>query len=136
MTSAGYLALLSSPWYLNVVSYGALEDLWADFYSADPQNFTGTEAQRAKVIGGELSIWGEWVDATNLLTTTWPRASPVAERLWSQSSVTDVADAQGRLEEHRCRLIARDIPARALGPSFCAREYVPSYTPPWGKLQG
>lgn len=38
VTSAGYHAILSSPWYLNRISYG--QD-WAVHYKADPQDFDG-----------------------------------------------------------------------------------------------
>lgn len=34
-----------------------------------------------------------------------PRALAVAERLWSSKSVTDLADADSRLWEHRCRYL-------------------------------
>ena len=34
-----------------------------------------------------------------------PRASAVAERLWSNQNVTDIKDAGNRIEEHRCRMI-------------------------------
>lgn len=38
VTAAGFRALLSSPWYLNRISYGAD---WKQYYTCDPQNFTG-----------------------------------------------------------------------------------------------
>jgi hexosaminidase len=71
-----------------------------------------------------LSYYLEYIDATNVITTLWPRAASVAERLWSAIDVTDVAAATSRLEEHRCRYIKRGIPAApASGPSYCSYEY-------------
>ncbi|XP_008421770.1 beta-hexosaminidase subunit beta isoform X1 [Poecilia reticulata] len=120
ITSAGYKTLLSAPWYLNHITYG--QD-WPGFYKADPQDFQGTEEQKKLVIGGEACMWGEYVDATNLIPRLWPRASAVAERLWSAKEVTDTGDAFSRLSLHRCRLVERGIPAEPLTPSFCLHEY-------------
>ncbi|MED6257252.1 hypothetical protein ATANTOWER_016422 [Ataeniobius toweri] len=120
VTAAGYTTILSAPWYLDYISVG--QD-WQKYYKVEPLNFNGTEEQKKLVIGGEACLWGEYVDATNLTPRLWPRASAVAERLWSAKEVTDIGDAYSRLSVHRCRLVVRGIPAEPLSPSFCPHEY-------------
>ncbi|KAG7276262.1 hypothetical protein CRUP_018644 [Coryphaenoides rupestris] len=103
MTKAGYRVLLAAPWYINHIAYG--QD-WRISYNVHPQNFSGTEEQKKLVIGGEVSMWGEYVDATNLSPRLWPRACAAAERLWSDENQTLSADAAlPRLQEFRCRLL-------------------------------
>ena len=65
----------------------------------------GDEAARRRLIGGEATLWAEFVDGTNSLSRLWPRASAVAERLWSSIDVNNPEDAQFRLDVHRCRML-------------------------------
>lgn len=120
VTKMGLRTIISQPWYLNYISYGAD---WIKYYTFDPYNFNGTDAQKKLVIGGEACMWSEYVDSTNLTPRMWPRASAVAERLWSDASVTDTVEAASRLHEQRCRLINRNIPAEPLDPGFCNIEW-------------
>lgn len=117
VTAAGYRALLSACWYLDHISYG---NDWTKYYICDPQNFPGTPVQKSLVIGGEACVWGEYVDATNLISRTWPRASAVAERLWSPITAKSAKKAAPRFEEHRCRMMRRGLLVEPQnGPGFC-----------------
>ena len=69
-------AILAAPWYLNYISYGVD---WDQFYKVEPTDFGATEAEKSRVIGGSLAMWGEYVDGTNILPRTWPRASAVGK---------------------------------------------------------
>lgn len=130
VTAAGARGVQSDGWYLSRIALGAT---WMDYYANDPQNFTGTPAQKALVLGGETALWGEFVDATNVIARQWPFGAAVAERLWSVAADTqDVTDAALRLHVLRCRMLNRGIGAQpANGPSFCPREYVQPYMPPF-----
>jgi len=140
VSKAGFHSVLSAPFYLNYISYG--ED-WPKYYSVEPSNFTGGDAaQKAGLIGGlEVCMWSEFVDASNFISRTWPRAASVGERAWSDASVRDVDDARFRLHEFRCKLVARGIDAEPItsggsatelnGHNYCPQEWVPRYQRPW-----
>jgi len=116
----GQPIVLSACWYLNYIQTPYPGADWEKYYTCDPRNFNGTEAQKDLVIGGEVAIWSEFVDGTNLLSRLWPRASAVAERLWSDANATqDVDTARLRLDQHRCRMLFRGIPAAPILNGYC-----------------
>ncbi|XP_027196686.2 beta-hexosaminidase subunit beta-like [Dermatophagoides pteronyssinus] len=116
----GYKMILSACWYLNYISYPYPGNDWEKYYMCDPRNFSGTDDERDLVIGGEACMWGEFVDGTNLLSRLWPRASAVAERLWSDPEQTqDIDTARLRLDQHRCRMLRRSIPASPILNGYC-----------------
>jgi len=99
---------------------------------SDNENSSSTSASwgppqgvASLVIGGEACLWGEQIDSTNLLSTAWPRASAVAERLWTSSDSLPVAlddDVRERMAVHRCRLVARGVSASPVDTRSCPFE--------------
>ncbi|XP_041985086.1 beta-hexosaminidase subunit beta-like [Aricia agestis] len=122
--NSGHQVLFSSSWYLD-----HLDKNWQYMYQADPRamvvNATGNRTLAAGVVGGEACMWGEMVDDRNVINRVWPRASAVAERLWSSgeegTSWYQIPLAvYNRLEEHTCRMIRQGIDAQPpSAPGFC-----------------
>lgn len=90
---AGHAVLLSNGYYID------LNHPAADHYANDPLPADSplTPAQQKLVLGGEATMWSEWVTPDNIDSRVWPRSAAVAERLWSPRSVNDVADMYRRL---------------------------------------
>jgi len=120
ITAANYnvIASPSNYWYLNIQT-----NTWQVMYSYEPFTDIPTSQQKL-IIGGETALWGEYVDEMNIESSLYPRASAPAERLWSQSYVTDQTSFQSRLEVQRCRLVQRGFSSAPVAPSFCSIQYV------------
>uniref|UniRef100_A0A915Q0B9 beta-N-acetylhexosaminidase n=1 Tax=Setaria digitata TaxID=48799 RepID=A0A915Q0B9_9BILA len=120
-TDKGYYAILSTCWYLDYISSSAD---WKTYYNCDPQDFNSNETQKRLVLGGEAALWGEWVNESNVISRLWPRASAVAERLWSSAKMKNAEEAWPRLYEMQCRMTAQGYPIQpANGPGYCEHEY-------------
>ena len=111
-------AVLSAPWYLNLAPTGDMH-AWERYWNIEPLHFKASIEQKERVLGGQACVWGELVDETNALQKTWPLAGAVAERLWSDDSVRDMDAARERMEEFRCKLVRKGIPAAPIGPGYC-----------------
>jgi len=117
----GYTALLSAGWYLdrqaprNRPGY-AFQDTWKDFYNNEPYSPEMTDEEKSRILGGETCMWSERVDEYNVEGMIYPRASAVAERLWSPQDVVLAELAAPRLAEFRCRMVNRGIKAGPIDP--------------------
>jgi hexosaminidase len=90
----GYDGILSNGYYIDL-SYPASQHYMADPLPADSGL---SEAEAAHILGGEATMWGEWVSPETIDSRIWPRTATIAERLWSAREVNDVEDMYRRLK--------------------------------------
>lgn len=90
----GNRALLSTGYYINL-NGPAAEHYLIDPMGADAASLT--PEQKARILGGEATMWSEFVTPENIDSRTWPRMAAVAERFWSPEEVKDVASMYKRL---------------------------------------
>jgi hexosaminidase len=89
----GFDGILSNGYYIDLI-YPA-----SDHYLADPlpEGTALTPEESAHVLGGEATMWAEWVTPENIDSRIWPRTAAIAERLWSPAGVRDIPDMYRRL---------------------------------------
>ncbi|KAF8395942.1 hypothetical protein HHK36_019898 [Tetracentron sinense] len=82
-----------------------------------------SETEAKLVLGGEVALWSEQADPTVLDPRIWPRASAMAETLWSGNrdgtGMKRYAEATDRLNEWRYRMVGRGIRAEPIQPLWC-----------------
>jgi len=89
----GYAGVLSAGYYIDLLETAARH------YAVDPLPAdSGLTPEEAKlVLGGEATMWGEWVGPETIDSRIWPRTAAIAERFWSPRDVKDVDDMYRRL---------------------------------------
>ncbi|XP_076926599.1 beta-hexosaminidase 2-like [Bidens hawaiensis] len=85
-----------------------------------------TEDEAKLVLGGEVALWSEQSDPGVLDSRIWPRASAMAEALWSgnrdETGMKRYADATDRLNEWVNRMVSRGVQAEPIQPLWCIRN--------------
>jgi hexosaminidase len=84
---SGYRGVLSSGYYID------LNQSAAEHYLVDPLGDTAatlTPDEKARILGGEATMWTDIVSDENIDNRIWPRTAAIAERLWSPQQVQDV----------------------------------------------
>ncbi|MFN2513343.1 MAG: beta-N-acetylhexosaminidase [Pyrinomonadaceae bacterium] len=89
----GYDGILSNGYYIDLIQPAS------QHYIADPlpADTTLTPEEAKHVLGGEATMWAEWVLPETIDSRIWPRTAAIAERLWSPRNVTDINDMYRRL---------------------------------------
>lgn len=90
----GYKSILSHGYYLDLIQP-------ADFhYLNDPLTIEDdlTLEQSKNILGGEATMWSEFVSPETIDSRLWPRTAAIAERLWSPSTHCSLDDLYQRLD--------------------------------------
>jgi hexosaminidase len=114
----GYRVLLSSGYYID------LNQSAEQHYLVDPLEGIAdklTPGQTANILGGEATMWSEYVSPENVDSRIWPRTAAIAERFWSPQQVRDVASMYARLPLVTMRLKAIGFRYQATGEDMLER---------------
>ena len=96
---------------------------WRHVYNYNPL-VNISEDLHELIEGGEVLLWSEQTDSTDLDSKLWPRAAAAAEVLWSgPRDSTTIDDAEKRLAEWRERVVIdHNVRASPVGMTWCIME--------------
>jgi len=97
----GYRGILSNGYYIDL-GWSA-----ARHYAVDPMGGAAaslTPEEKQRILGGESTMWSEYVNPENVDSRIWARNAAIAERFWSPQSTTDVDSMYRRMEAESTRL--------------------------------
>ena len=97
----GYRGILSNGYYIDL-GWSAARHYAVDPMGGAAANLTAEEKER--ILGGESTMWSEYVNWENIDSRIWPRNAAIAERFWSPQNTTDVASMYARMEAESTRL--------------------------------
>lgn len=124
---ADSLAAAAKQGYRSILSNGYYIDLgWsaARHYAVDPMAGPAaslTPEEKERILGGEATMWSEYVNWENIDSRVWPRTAAIAERYWSPQSTTDVPSMYFRMEAESARLEWLGLTQRSYLPPMVRR---------------
>jgi hexosaminidase len=114
----GYRGLLSNGYYID------LNQPASEHYLVDPMEGIAdkfTPEQTASILGGEATIWSEYVTGETIDSRIWPRTAAIAERFWSPQPVRDVDSMYQRMAIIGQKLTAYGVDYRATAEQMLER---------------
>ncbi len=96
----GYRSLLSNGYYIDLhhpTDYHYLNDPL-------PPDSPLDMSEQELILGGEATMWAEFVSPEIIDSRIWPRTAAIAERFWSSGSIRDVDEMYRRLKITSFRL--------------------------------
>ena len=97
----GYRGILSNGYYIDL-GWSAARHYAVDPLAGAAANLTPDELNH--ILGGEATMWSEYVNWENIDSRIWPRTAAIAERYWSPQSATDIPSMYVRMEAESARL--------------------------------
>jgi hexosaminidase len=96
----GFRGVLSNGFYIDLIQPAS------QHYAVEPMKDAAglTAEQGARILGGEATMWSEFVNGETVDSRIWPRTAAIAERLWSPRDVRDADDMYRCLERASRRL--------------------------------
>ncbi len=90
----GYSGILSNGYYIDLIQP-------TDFHYLNdplPADSPVTPEEAARILGGEATMWAEYVSPETVDSRIWPRTAAIAERFWSPGRVRDLEDMYRRMD--------------------------------------
>jgi hexosaminidase len=114
----GYRGILSSGYYID------LNQSASEHYAVDPLGngkVALSAAQTANILGGEATMWTEFVTPETINSRIWPRTAAIAERLWSGQDVKDVTFMYRRIHLLSQKLAYYGLPYQSASEQMIRR---------------
>ncbi|OXB02621.1 beta-N-acetylhexosaminidase [Flavobacterium oncorhynchi] len=96
----GYKTVMSNGYYVDLLY--PIESHYLN--DPMPKGAVLSAEEKARVLGGEATMWTELVTPTTIDSRLWPRTAAIAERLWSAEDITDMTSMRKRLDVVSFRL--------------------------------
>lgn len=96
----GFNTVLSNGYYIDLMQPVK------EHYLVDPmpKNNNLSVEEKARILGGEATMWSELVTPLTIDSRIWPRTAAIAERFWSSEEIVDIENMYKRLEYVSFRL--------------------------------